>query len=140
MNKLEDFIKENKDTVDTLKNEFGFWDSSAFVFIRERGKCYYCEQDVYSSRANYALFCLDHILPQAHFPELKDDPDNWVLCCNPCNKAKRDKIFKPGDGLSPEEALKNNRDNYLAFVKIKMKEYIEEQNNQCLRLGNLFQW
>lgn len=33
---------------------------------------------------------VDHLLPQAHYGKLKDEPDNWVLSCYLCNQTKRD--------------------------------------------------
>ena len=33
---------------------------------------------------------IDHYLPKEHYPQLKNDPNNLILCTNRCNSAKSD--------------------------------------------------
>lgn len=53
------------------------------VFLRDGGKCAYCQQPVSYRKATY-----DHVKPKS-----KGGPTNWtniVLCCQTCNGKKKD--------------------------------------------------
>lgn len=38
---------------------------------------------------------IDHYQPQKHFPELRLNPDNLLLCCSKCNRNKSDCFSNP---------------------------------------------
>ena len=62
----------------------------AISYVRHRGRCAYCLRDLLADRQGYATAQIDHLLPQACYPSLKDTADNWVLSCSLCNHTKRD--------------------------------------------------
>jgi hypothetical protein len=64
---------------------------SIVLCLRHGGKCAYCGLDLLSSQGIcYHFWCLDHLMPQAKYPELKDDRENHILACRPCNSIKGD--------------------------------------------------
>ena len=70
---------------------------SIIVCLRHGGKCEYCGYDLLSSQAIcYHFWCIDHLLPQVDYPELKDHLENKVLSCRSCNSIKSD--WDPNDG------------------------------------------
>jgi hypothetical protein len=70
---------------------------SIILCLRHSGECAYCGLDLLSSHGIcYHLWCLDHLLPQAKYPGLKDHPENHILCCRPCNNIKG--VFDPDEG------------------------------------------
>lgn len=65
--------------------------NSILLCLRYDGKCAYCGLDLLSSQGIcYQLWCLDHLLPQVHYPELIDHPENHILACRSCNGIKAD--------------------------------------------------
>ena len=80
----------DKELVKSLEGEAGLPSRWAFPFVRYRGRCAYCGQDLLVDRQGYATAQIDHLLPQASYPEYTDEQDNWVLSCNLCNHTKRD--------------------------------------------------
>jgi len=93
----------DKELIPRLKNEAGLPCRWAIPFVRYRGRCGYCGQDVLVDRQGYATAQIDHLLPQKCYLELKDELENWVLSCSLCNHTKRDwdplKDLKCGDPL-----------------------------------------
>jgi hypothetical protein len=66
-----------------------WYQESIILCLRHDGECAYCGLDLLSSHGIcYHLWCLDHLLPQAKYPGLKDHPENHILACKPCNSIK----------------------------------------------------
>lgn len=53
-----------------------------------KNRCVYC--DILTAEMGGEGMQLDHFRPQAHFPDLKNDPLNLVLSCPKCNVLKSD--------------------------------------------------
>lgn len=51
-----------------------------------QNRCVYC--DVKLEENGREGFALDHFRPQEHFPDLKNNPGNLVICCGKCNRSK----------------------------------------------------
>ena len=86
--------------VEELKTVLGCrWATS---YVRYRGRCAYCLCDLLADRQGYATAQIDHLLPQACYPDLEGTPDNWVLSCSLCNHTKRD--WDPLEGKGGEDA------------------------------------
>jgi len=86
-NKIDDIVRALHPQFKDLGHEW-FPDSIALC-LRHDGKCAYCGLDLLSSQAIcYHLWCLDHLLPQATYPKLKDNRENHILACRSCNNIK----------------------------------------------------
>lgn len=74
-----------------------WYKESIILCLRHSGECAYCGLDLLSSHGiSCHLWCLDHLLPQAKYPGLKDHPENHILACKPCNNIKG--VFDPDEG------------------------------------------
>ena len=80
---------DGNETVSALKDP-GIRDSFAVALVRHGGRCAYRGRDLVGERLSYASAQTDRLLPKAHFPDLANHKDNWVLSCSVCNGAKRD--------------------------------------------------
>ena len=68
-----------------------WWRDSIVLCLWHNGKCEYCGFDLLSSQGIcYHLWCVDHLLPQTHYPALAECIENKVLACRACNSAKSD--------------------------------------------------
>jgi len=89
-----------------------------------------CGEPLLSDLIRFYSAQLDHLLPKAKYPHLKDSPKNWVLSCYPCNQIKR--AFDPWEKLmgkekSPKEI--NIDQNRKALTK-ECREYINAQKKE----------
>ena len=60
------------------------------AFVRDAGKCQYCEKYLYGSYAVLGDSATDHLLPRSKYELFKHEPRNLVACCIECNKIKGD--------------------------------------------------
>jgi hypothetical protein len=59
------------------------------LWLRHHGPCEYCGFDLLQSRGMaYQYWTIDHILPQAKYPDFAATKWNWALCCRECNALK----------------------------------------------------
>lgn len=66
------------------------WSKGTFEIWNEAGfRCVYCGMNHLGSLDAYKLAKLDHILPQAKYPGLRECQKNLVLSCDTCNNLKR---------------------------------------------------
>ena len=84
-----------------------FWEPHARKLVRRNGRCVYCGADVLHDRLGYATLQWDHLLPKAHYRELKHDPNNIVLACQLCNSLKWD--YDPSNGTGTADMLQNDK-------------------------------
>ena len=57
------------------------------IYIRDRGRCQYCDK-----RLNRSRFTLDHVIPKSKGGET--DWNNLVISCSSCNTKKGDDLLK----------------------------------------------
>ena len=73
----------------------------ARLWVRDEFKCVYCDEPLLGDFIRFFSSQLDHLLPQATYPHLKEIEENWVLACFPCNQLKR--AFDPWKELKGPE-------------------------------------
>lgn len=74
--------------VERLKIECSFYETTAQAYDDFDGRCGYCGQDLVEDRFHYASGTIDHLIPQADFPEGKWFQPNLILSCSICNSLK----------------------------------------------------
>ncbi|MCY4059499.1 MAG: HNH endonuclease [Gammaproteobacteria bacterium] len=116
----------DKELICRLKKEAKLPNYWAIPFVRYRGRCGYCGQDLLVDRQGYATAQIDHLLPQSRYCEYKNCPDNWVLSCYLCNQTKRDwdpLKDRPGED-HPSAILKDDqrRADLIAEVRAHISE------------------
>lgn len=77
-----------KAKAERLREECDWTEPISTAFARAGGRCEYCGSDLLHDRLGYGVGLVDHLLPKASYPDLKDCPDNWVYSCRPCNDIK----------------------------------------------------
>ena len=58
--------------VSELMNNVNFSRSFATAFVRARGRCVYCGEDLLRNRLGYTSAVVYHLLPKWKYPELQD--------------------------------------------------------------------
>ena len=81
----------------------------SIVYARTGGRCEYCHRDLIADRFGYACAQIDHLLPQSLYPEVADNPLNWVLACHLCNSSKGVHDVLEDCADTPQVALATNR-------------------------------
>ena len=123
---------EQRQLASELVKRFSFKPQTAVAYIREKGRCDYCGVDLVSSHAAYYAGMIDHLLPQAKYPQFTEDEDNYVLACAACNSVK--KVWDPlGAGEDPVDMLKNHRDKLVERVRREFESKWDE--NEKIRRG-----
>lgn len=101
-------------------------------------KCVYCDRDMIATLDACKIAKLDHILPQSRYPLLLKESTNLALCCDVCNRLKRnwdpntqagDVIYRDEPTLPPaqrEELLRRARDHVKTQRTIKSEQLSEE--------------
>lgn len=114
----------DQNLVKRLKEEAGLPCYWAIPYVRGRGRCGYCGQDLLADRQGYATAQIDHLLPKACYPACKDEPDNWVLSCSLCNHTKSDwHPFEKQGCEDPVALLKDEAQR--SDLITKAQEYIQ---------------
>jgi 5-methylcytosine-specific restriction endonuclease McrA len=110
---------------------------SLFVCLRHKGKCEYCGFDLLSSQGVcYHFWCIDHLLPQALYPELADHIENKILACRSCNSIKAD--WDPSEGTSiyfrdghltsdPRRVFLNRAKEYVRVQRERLERAFDEE-------------
>ena len=129
----------DKDLIDQLKSEFGFWESTAIAFIESQGLCVYCGEDLYSSRIRYASQNIEHLYPQSKFNDLKDKQCNLVLSCFKCNNMKRGRELYP-ETSDPLKLLTNDKQYVIGYIRNKLKDEIDLEIEVCKKLNKILPW
>ena len=78
------------------------------LFIRDHGKCQYCEK-----KLNKTRFTIDHIIPRSKGG--KTSWENLVACCAKCNTYKGDKSLKEAD-LQLKTKPKQPQKHFFMFI------------------------
>jgi hypothetical protein len=60
------------------------------AFIRDGGRCVYCEKTLWNTFDACIASCGDHLLPRSTYPLRAEDVNNLVPACAECNAIKRD--------------------------------------------------
>lgn len=97
-----------------------FPEHHAREYVRRKGRCVYCGVELVHDRLGFATLEWDHLLPQAHFPELANDPNNIVLACQLCNRLKIDydpSNRTPGKSQNDKSQLIENARSHIAAQK-----------------------
>ncbi len=76
------------DKTKLLTNCYGFNDVTANAYSRSRGKCTYCNIDIFKDYFLYYNCEIDHIYPTSKYKSLQWDLENNVLSCQLCNHLK----------------------------------------------------
>lgn len=59
------------------------------MWLRCECKCVYCGRNMLETYIVHEFDAqCDHLLPQGEYPDLRNEPSNWVLACSACNKLK----------------------------------------------------
>lgn len=115
-----------------LQKELGFSRGWAVSYVRARGRCEYCGNDLLMSRQGYASAQLDHLLPQSKYPKFNDDVRNLVLACSTCNGIKSN--FDPLDsGDDPSDALDKSHDKLVWRSRAKIRNQMEQKHDDLWR-------
>ena len=107
----------------TLINEYSWNWEQILLAVRSKGKCEYCDKNLFESIDNYKLWQVDHIIPKSAIIE-NFDPENFnnksISCwqCNVSFKGKYNPITVLGIGKSREAYIENIR-NYIANSRTK---------------------
>ena len=112
-----------------LEKDLFFDPRTASAYVRAKGLCEYCGQELIFNRLGYACAQIDHLLPRAKYSDdITGTEENFVLSCSLCNGLKRDApILEPEE--NPESMLKSHRDELIArSIKI-IKEKLREPDN-----------
>ena len=83
----------------------------AALVAEANSKCIYCETLIRHSQPGH----IDHIKPQAHFPDLVCEWVNLGLCCYWCNLFKSDKWF-PDDELRLINPFEDDPETMIHFL------------------------
>lgn len=67
-------------------NKSSYSDYRAEIEEDCKNRCVYC--DVSLEEHGYEGMAIDHFRPEAHFPNLSNNPNNLVLACPKCNRSK----------------------------------------------------
>lgn len=109
--------------VERLKIECSFYETTAQAYDDFDGRCGYCGQDLVEDRFHYACGTIDHLIPQADFPEGKWFQPNLILSCSICNSLKHG--ANPCDQAELEKVPVMERTKY--YFKL-----LEEKRDQLL--------
>lgn len=88
-----------------LRKRGGYWGTfplgDLMGWLLHKGRCVYCDTPLVEPyHMTNGLGGTDHLLPQADYPELDDDPLNLLPVCVGCNGLKRD--WDPNTQVSPQ--------------------------------------
>jgi 5-methylcytosine-specific restriction endonuclease McrA len=100
---------------------------SVVLCLWHKGKCAYCGFDLLSGRGVcYHYWCVDHLLPQCAYPELKDHIENKVLACRACNSVKGEWDPDPDASVYCRngQLTSSQRERLLGYAK----EYVGREN------------
>lgn len=98
----------------------------ARLWVRDEFKCAYCDEPLLFDFIRFFSSQLDHLLPQAKYPHLKDVEENWVLACFPCNQLKR--AFDPWKELKGLETIPDRSEllaNRVLLIAIRNKMMVD---------------
>jgi len=115
------------DAIRELQSRLNFPCSTATAFVRGRGRCEYCGQDLLRDRQSYASLELDHLLAKERCDTaVSEHPANWVLSCRCCNSTKGEHdVLVPGEDAT--EMLSSHRSTLIGrarkFIRLKMQDY-----------------
>ncbi len=106
------------------------------MWLRDKGRCVYCDTPLLVSRnIAYGFATIDHLLPRHSYKELENEVSNWVLSCRACNGAKRRwdpngaaKVYKGESTLSDEQ-----RAALIAAVKQRLSERDPHKEERFLK-------
>ena len=84
------------------------------IFIRDRGKCQYCDKRLKKSR-----FTLDHVIPKSKGG--KTDWNNLVVSCSSCNTKKGDELLKDM-GIKLKVKPCQPKNNFFMIIKDETPE------------------
>lgn len=90
---------------------------TARAYIKARGKCRYCDEDLFQTENGFWSGQIDHLLPHSKYKhiekyeELERDPRNNIYCCVRCNQKKSGM-----DPLADFEMKELSTDNPLDFT------------------------
>lgn len=123
----------------TLQRKYGFWEFTAKAFIESKGKCGYCDENLYKNRLRYYSMQLDHLLPKNQYINLANHPNNFVLACQRCNNLKRtlDVLVK---GEDPESMLLDQKSELISRVKKYLNKKIAQDQILLNKLHKLLSW
>jgi 5-methylcytosine-specific restriction endonuclease McrA len=66
-------------------------DEGIRVLERDKYCCRYCGLDGTATFENALIMSVDFVVPRAH--KGRNDPDNLVACCRPCNMIKGKRVY-----------------------------------------------
>lgn len=138
---MTEMTPQEQQAINDLQNRAGFNLGTATAWVRSRGRCEYCKQDLLNNRLGYAVGQIDHLLPKSKYPQYEHNSDNLILTCSSCNGVKHD--FDP---ISPsendEEMLKNHRqeliDRVRQYLRVKFQQYDKDWHTALDILGDLW--
>lgn len=84
--------------------KFGYPKEDAFVFVRAKGRCEYCDAELMHDRIAFDSVQFDHITPKSKGGG--NSADNIALACKVCNTAKS--TYLPA-GDSREERIQDTK-------------------------------
>lgn len=104
----------------------------ALPMVRNRGRCGYCGRDLVVDRLGYATAQIDHLLPQARYPDQADCEDNWVLSCALCNHTKSDwDPLDPDEKHDARQALERQRAELIrrakCYIELRRMEAVDRE-------------
>ncbi|MGH8461899.1 MAG: HNH endonuclease [Stenotrophobium sp.] len=124
--------------IEQLKEQLYFEDRTAKAYVRAKGHCEYCGQDLIKVRLGYACAQIDHLLPRSRFPEaVWGMSENFVLACSLCNGVKRDEVVLQ-KGEVPEAMLSENRKKLVDRAKNYIDSKLQSANDKWRQAQAIF--
>ena len=130
------------------KKTFNFNEATARAYVKAKGRCAYCDDDIMNYRQGYSSAQIDHLLPMSIYSEYSEEkfggdpklcPENSVFSCSSCNNIK--KAFDPTitlkanpsfntEKMNEIEILSNFKCNLIKITRKHIQSGIEKRNKE----------
>ena len=124
--------------IEYLERTYGFNHGTAMAYVRSKGRCTYCQENVLSTREGYSSGQIDHVLPAARYPQIASDINNWVYCCSSCNFMKHElDVLQSGE--DPVRMITEEKEELITRVRTSLKEKIDKRTVEFEDIRGLLQ-